>query len=387
MANKVTLRVAHSTKCANKNLTALTSVGRGSGCTCSPSYHTYHWFHGKPHKGTRVTDRAVAERLLTKTQFELDEGRAGFERRARYSFSQWAEEYLAQVERRIARGELKPRTLSAYRETIEVAKTSFGDVELRELASNGYVRTFYESLPPMTATSRDRHLRQLSACLTVAVDDERLDRNPVPAFRKKLRFVKPKRGKAPFEDGELARLWLAFDDPVALVAAQFSCETGLRLGEIVALEWPNVDLVNGTVYVEWTWDEKHGLLVAPKDKEPRTIYLTPEARAVLEGWVGVHGVHADGPVFSEDGTRLQPHILQRALVRAMGSAGIPRIHPELRLPRSFHSLRYTTSVLMQRRGYHPRLIEQTLGHGSLELSYGTYGAWSPAMLAAEAKQR
>ena len=42
----------------------------------------------------------------------------------------------------------------------------------------------------------------------------------------------------------------------------------------------------------------------------------------------------------------------------------------LRLPRTFHSLRYSTSVLMQRRGYHPRLIEATLGHGSLELTYG-----------------
>ena len=39
---------------------------------------------------------------------------------------------------------------------------------------------------------------------------------------------------------------------------------------------------------------------------------------------------------------------------------------------------------MQRRGYHPRLIEATLGHGSLELTYGVYGGWTPEMLAAEA---
>ncbi len=70
--------------------------------------------------------------------------------------------------------------------------------------------------------------------------------------------------------------------------------------------------------------------------------------------------------------------------RRWKSAGIPKQHPELRLPRTFHSLRYSTSVLMQRRGYHPRLIEATLGHGSLELTYGVYGGWTPEMLAAEA---
>jgi integrase len=70
----------------------------------------------------------------------------------------------------------------------------------------------------------------------------------------------------------------------------------------------------------------------------------------------------------------------------MEDAGIPKEHPELRLPRTFHSLRYSTSVLMQRRGYHPRLIEQTLGHSSLELSLGLYGGWSPEMLLAEANR-
>jgi hypothetical protein len=41
---------------------------------------------------------------------------------------------------------------------------------------------------------------------------------------------------------------------------------------------------------------------------------------------------------------------------------------------------------MQRRGFHPRLIEATPGHGSLELTYGLCGGWTPEMLQAEAKK-
>ena len=126
-------------------------------------------------------------------------------------------------------------------------------------------------------------------------------------------------------------------------------------------------------------------LIEPKDRETRVVYLTPHARAVLNEWPAIVGVQTEGPVFpAPGGSRLGRRVLQRRFAEAMVSAGIPREHPELRLPRTFHSLRYSTSVLMQRRGYHPRLIEATLGHGSLELTYGVFGGWTPEMLAAEA---
>ena len=126
-------------------------------------------------------------------------------------------------------------------------------------------------------------------------------------------------------------------------------------------------------------------LIEPKDRETRVVYLTPHARAVLNEWPAIVGVQTEGPVFpAPGGSRLGRRVLQRRFAEAMVSAGIPKEHPELRLPRTLHSLRYSTSVLMQRRGYHPRLIEATLGHGSLELTYGVYGGWTPEMLAAEA---
>ena len=38
------------------------------------------------------------------------------------------------------------------------------------------------------------------------------------------------------------------------------------------------------------------------------------------------------------GSRLGRRVLQRRFAEAMVSAGIPKEHPELRLPRTFHSL-------------------------------------------------
>jgi integrase len=383
---KAALRVSHGRDCPNANKTSLESVGRGSGCTCKPSYYTFRRERdGSVTKGKRVKDRRVAERALTKVQVEIDEGRAGVARPKNPPFSEWADEFERITQTRVDAGDLKRRTLESYRETLAHARAAFGDVLLREIGASE-LRDFYDRLDGKPAT-RLRHLRQLSACLSAAVDEGYLIVNPTPVFIRKLKLRPPRRGKAPFEDAELERLWSAYGnyEPVYLCSARFSVETGARLGEVVALDWSNVDLTGGRVLIEFSWDAEDGL-VPPKDREARWIYLTAEARAVLEAWVGLVGAREEGPVFENPigGGRLNPRMVQRRLESAMADAGVPKQHPELRLPRSFHSLRYTTSVLMQRRGYHPRLIEQTLGHGSLELTYGVYGGWSPAQLQAEA---
>lgn len=383
---KASLRVAHQGSCPNATKTALDSVGRGSGCTCSPSYYTFRRLRdGSVEKGPRIKDRRVADRALTKVQSEIDEGRVGVARPKNSAFSEWADEFERITQARVDAGDLKRRTLEGYRETLAHARAAFGDVPLREIGAPE-LRGFYDRLTGKPA-SRLRHLRQLTACLSAAVDEGYLTVNPTTAFTKKLKLRAPRRGKAAFDDAELERLWSALGsyEQVYLYAARFSVETGARLGEVVALDWPNVDLSNGRVLIEFSWDAEDGK-VAPKDRKTRTIYLTPEARVVLEEWVGLVGVREEGPVFENPvgGGRLNPRMMQRRLDTAMVDAGIPKQHPELLLPRSFHSLRYTTSVLMQRRGRHPRLIEQTLGHGSLELSYGVYGGWTPDQLAAEA---
>lgn len=384
---KASLRVAHQRSCPNVSRSALDSTGRGSGCTCEPSYFVfYRDREGRPVKELRVKDRRTAERALRSRQVELDENRAGIRRERNISFDEWANTYEEILEQRIRAGELHPRTKLSYASTIARGREAFGSLHLREIG-NPELRRYMEPFEDLKPASRLRYLRELSACLSVAVGDGYLDVNVVPAFTKAAKLKSPKRGKAPFEDVELERLWIeldSLDDKVYLYACRFSCETGARLGELLALEWPNVDLLNGRVRIEYQWDERAGL-IEPKDREPRAIYLTPQARKVLDEWVKVTGAKDSGPVFSpSEGGRLGRRVLQRRFVEAMEAAGIPKEHPELRLPRTFHSLRYTTSVLMQRRGFHPRLIEATLGHGSLELTYGVYGGWTPDMLQAEA---
>jgi integrase len=396
------LQVSHSSWCPNRTKTSLTSVDRScKAAKCKPRYFTLHRGEGpdgRPTKirGERFSDRQVAEKALRKLQVQIDEERAGIVREKDVTFREWAETFTEIAQRRVELGTMKPRTLQAYRETLTLYATPvLGSKVLRRIGAPE-LRAFFDATTTTvngeqsSTASRIRHLRQLSVMFSAAVDEGLLPANPVPVFIKKLKLRAPKRGKAPFEDGELLRLWAVYDakvaqkakpwQPVYRYATEFAAEAGLRIGELVALDLEN--LRGAELRVTHTYSPDG--LVAPKDGEPRTVYLTNEALAVLAAWLPLRG-DEDGPLFpNPKGGRLTIREVQRRLERAMEAAGIPTEHPELGLPRSFHSLRYTTSNLMQRRGYHPRLIEQNLGHSSLELTYGVYGGWTPEQMRQEA---
>jgi hypothetical protein len=87
----------------------------------------------------------------------------------------------AEQQDRALRGDLekqKPRTLTAYRETLQLARATIRDVPLRDLGPPE-LRRFYERPEGQRPASRLRHLRQLSASLSAAVDEGYLTLNPL----------------------------------------------------------------------------------------------------------------------------------------------------------------------------------------------------------------
>ena len=65
------------------------------------------------------------------------------------------------------------------------------------------------------------------------------------------------------------------------------------MGELVALDWQAVNLTEGTITIRHTFNPVDGL-TTPKDSEERTVYLTPDAQAWFEEWVGKVGAHDSG---------------------------------------------------------------------------------------------
>jgi integrase len=380
------LQVAHQKGCANQSKTALTSAGKRSGCTCKPSYYVLSRDHsGAKVKSERVRDRKVADSMLNRKQVELDEGRVGVVKQRNIAFPDWIDEYEAILERRVA---VKGETRRAYAVTLRKARAVIGYVDVRAIGQRE-IRQFHDSIKKDGASdaTQIKHLTQLGACLSEAVAEGYADTNPIGAYRKRERLRAPS-GTPPFTDGEYERLVAAMADEEPVYVAMVKCavEIGARVGELVALDWRNVNLTDGTVTIEHTYNPADGLIV-PKDRDARTIYLTESGVAAFGAWLEEVGARETGLVFQAPRSEsyVNDDFLRKLVNKAIKSAGIPKLDARSGRPRKpFHSLRATYTRRMLEAGRHPSWVESNLGHSDLRLTMHVYGTWSDEAMRTEA---
>jgi integrase len=237
--------------------------------------------------------------------------------------------------------------------------------------------------PEVAPATLAKHLRQLGSCLQAAVQEGYASENPVRMLHKTARPRVAKSRPAYYTDDELARLWPELADrPLMLALHKTAVATGLRLGELAALRWTDVDLLNRELHVRRTYVEGVGEQ-APKSGEARTIDLTPPAAAVLEQWLKVDG--DDGLVFEreEGGYLTSGFVLKSALYAALERAGIPRVGESGR-KRDFHSFRHTFARIALEGGAEITWVKEQLGHSSITLTVDLYGHWSRASKKAQA---
>src|SRR5215218_5609895 len=127
---------------------------------------------------------------------------------------------------------------------------------------------------------------------------------------------------------------------------------GLRVSELVGLDWPDVDLSARMVRV-----------MGKGSKERMVPFGRPAADALrrwLERWETVRAAGDDGqPVFlNRRGTRLSDRDVRRVIDRWVDAAAVARgVHPQ--------TLRHTFATHLLEGGADLRAIQELLGHSSL----------------------
>jgi integrase/recombinase XerC len=127
---------------------------------------------------------------------------------------------------------------------------------------------------------------------------------------------------------------------------------GLRVSELVGLDWPDVDLAARMVRV-----------MGKGSKERMVPFGRPAAEALrrwLAIWETVRHPGEDGqPVFlNHQGTRLTDRSVRRVIDRWVDAAAVARgVHP--------HTLRHTFATHLLEGGADLRAIQELLGHSSL----------------------
>lgn len=166
--------------------------------------------------------------------------------------------------------------------------------------------------------------------------------------------------------------------------------TGMRRSEILALRWSDVDLYLCQISVVRTLHHlRDGSLVfrAPKTaKSRRLVALPPSATLVLRDHqerqradYAMLGriLEDDDLVFSRpDGSPLLPGTVTHAWVTLARRVGLNGIR--------LHDARHSHASLMLKQGIHPKVVQERLGHASIQITLDTYSHVSPGLQEAAA---
>jgi integrase len=214
----------------------------------------------------------------------------------------------------------------------------------------------------------------LSVVLKTAVEWNRLAAMPC-----RIRLVKvPKNAKPDFYDNDqLARLVEAASSRTGdLVTVLLGADAGLRRGEVIGLEWADIDFPRGNLTVRRA--VYRGVVGTPKGNAQRIIPLTPRLKAALQ-----RHRHLAGPRVLVAAT---DESIRSAMERLARRAGLPagtRMKRGKEVPRwrgLYHKLRHTFCTRLAMGGVPPRTIQALAGHVSIEttMRYMHVSARAPA---------
>jgi integrase len=204
----------------------------------------------------------------------------------------------------------------------------------------------------------------LREMLAYAVEWSYLTVNPAAQIRR----PKPERTEMRFLDADEVRRLLAAAEPEWRTLILTLVTTGMRIGELLALRWGDVDWHKRRVWVRRSVD-RAGRFSEPKTRTSvRAIAAPPSLIASLrEHLLRSRFSGEDDLVFPT--TRGTPadygNVTQRALKPALRRARLPQVR--------LHDLRHTYASLLIAQGDHPKLISEQLGHASVQITLDRYG--------------
>jgi integrase len=281
----------------------------------------------------------------------------------------------------VRRAELAPQTWARYESLLRVhVVPHIGALRLRELQP-WHLRELYRELAERLSPRTVGHVhRALHAALAQATLDGMLATNPADR-------VRPPRveehGATALDEAAAIRLLADLEGTPVYLPAWLALATGLREGEVLALQWHDVDLDRGTVTVTHSLEQVGRSVRRKETKTPRgrrTVVLPAELAQALRRHRGelaaLRRRYANlwvdhGYVFPSTSLRggpagrpWTPHAFKAAWRKATRARGW-RIR--------FHDLRHTHATLLMRAGLPPREVAEQLGHADTGLVNDLYG--------------
>lgn len=259
-------------------------------------------------------------------------------------------------------GSLEPETIAKYRLDADTVAEGLGTDKPLSALTRADVREWIID-SDLSKKRLDNLLTPLRGALRQALEDGSITSDPLAGFRIRRASV-PRETIDPFTPGELESL-----GTTALGALwKFWSWTGLRSGEVIGLEWRDID--GERMHIQRA--VRVGREKAPKTATGRrSVTLLPAAKAALDG---LRQPSSAGAVFINPNTGKRWHEdrgLARAFRLACKACGVRYRYP--------YQLRHTFATWALSSGENPAWIARYMGHADVMMLFRVYGKWMPSL--------
>ena len=255
---------------------------------------------------------------------------------------------------------LSPHTMRAYRSDLDDSQKYFGLRKQLASVEKNHLRQYIRHLREnrrFKETTIKRRLASLKLMFKWAIQEEIVKINPFDSLNEHIRL--PKRLPRALDRSEQASLRKAvqltprtddFDEVRNKTAIHILLDTGIRVGELVAIKLADLSLANGC------------LLIHGKGNRQRFVYLLqkPLSRKIEQylTWRNSVSTCSEELFISSNGRAIGPPTVRVGLKGTAKAAGIAKhVTP--------HMLRHTCATQWLEAGLDIRYVQKLLGHQSI----------------------
>jgi len=341
------------------------------------------WWVFINHQGTRKAKRIgtgepgkkAAKQVAQQIQARLALGQTAFDRaQTSITLEAYADTFLERIEQT-----RKHTTHGDYQKMLDrYILPVFRGVDLHQITRDKVktlaITCLQQGLAPKTVLNI---VRTMSSLFSHAVEDNLLAANPALNPGKFLPKISKRRSIDPLNRQELAQFLTYTKQVASTVYPLFLCaaRTGLRQGELLALQWDDLNLAGR--FVEVRRNFTHGRFTTPKSGESRRVDLSRELTATLEALqldrqLEAASAHRDPFLWvfcDAQGKPFHQNWIRLRFFRLLKGAGVRQVR--------FHDLRHTFASLLLQNGESPVYVKDQMGHSSIQVTVDLYGHLIP----------
>jgi integrase len=336
--------------------------------------------HNGNRSSRRVGDKAAAETVASKIRAKLQLGEFDLEEKRKRSiplFKDFAEGFMQTY----SAMKHKPSTHDSYRKALDqYLIPTFGDLSL-DAITRKHVKDFIAEMHQKGLKSGTiRNLKAYLSCiLSEAVDDEIINTHPALRTGKLIKKEDQAKEINPLSWEEKAKLESTVKQhyprwyPFFLTALR----TGMRLGELLALQPGDLDFNGGFIEVKRSFTRGH--LTTTKSGKIRRVDMSKELSETLRtylverkkdtlknGW----GEPPEWLFYSAEGQMIDGNnFRKRVFNKVLEKAGLRQIR--------IHDLRHSYATLRISKGDNILDVSKQLGHHSVKITLDVYAHWMP----------